>query len=210
MNSAKRLASLKHRRKRQRRLAQRHLARQLIRGDVTLDQMQRIAGVGATGVLQTVAYLSEKEGFSLTPGLVQATSGTLETTTGSEGPPAAALIPMPPPPTRAVRPPPPPPKGRRGRGRFRRGAGGRPPGAGAPRSDSARPVGTPSPVRSSSVPSPQVPSSDPHGTSSTTPENLQAQKQPIAPKTAHEELSTASEQTPSNPTEETTQTSENG
>jgi hypothetical protein len=67
-----RITALKHRITRKKLETRRQLARQLIKGDVTVDQLGRLAGVASNGVLRTVNYLSETEGLTLAPNLSQA------------------------------------------------------------------------------------------------------------------------------------------
>ena len=48
------------------------MARRLIKGDITVDQLERLAGSASNGVLRTVNYLSETEGTTLSTALSQA------------------------------------------------------------------------------------------------------------------------------------------
>ena len=66
-----RVTDLKHRITRKKQQARRQLARQLIKGDVTVDQLGRLAGDATNGVLRTVNYLSETEGLTLASNLSQ-------------------------------------------------------------------------------------------------------------------------------------------
>lgn len=67
-----RVTDLKHRKTRKKQNTRRILARKLIKGDVTVDQLGRLAGEASNGVLRTVNYLSETEGVTLTDNLSQA------------------------------------------------------------------------------------------------------------------------------------------
>ena len=72
MYKKSRITSLKHRATRLKRVEQRKLARRLIKGDLNLDQLDRLVGDGAKGVLKTVNYLNEVVGLSLPPTLASA------------------------------------------------------------------------------------------------------------------------------------------
>ena len=67
-----RVTDLKHRNTRKKLKVSRALARQLIKGDVAIDQLGRLAGEAGNGVLRMVNYLSETEGITLTSSLSQA------------------------------------------------------------------------------------------------------------------------------------------
>ena len=67
-----RVTDLKHRNTRKKLQARRQIARQLIKGDVTVDQLGRLVGDASNGVLRTVNYLSETEGITLSTNLSQA------------------------------------------------------------------------------------------------------------------------------------------
>ncbi len=72
MYKKSRITSLKHKAKRLKRVEQRKLARRLIKGDLSLDQLDRLVGDGVKGVLKTVNYLNEVVGLSLSPILATA------------------------------------------------------------------------------------------------------------------------------------------
>ena len=67
-----RVTDLKHRNTKKKQKTRRVLARQLIKGDITVDQLGRLAGEATTGVLRTVNYLSETEGITLANTLSEA------------------------------------------------------------------------------------------------------------------------------------------
>ena len=67
-----RVTDLKHRNTRKKQKTRRMLARQLIKGDITVDQLRRLSGEASTGVLRTVNYLSETEGITLANTLSEA------------------------------------------------------------------------------------------------------------------------------------------
>lgn len=67
-----RVTDLKHRNTKKKQKNRRVLARQLIKGDITVDQLGRLAGAASSGVLRTVNYLSETEGITLAANLSQA------------------------------------------------------------------------------------------------------------------------------------------
>ena len=67
-----RVTDLKHRNTRKKQKTRRILARQLIKGDVSVDQLRRLAGEASNGVLRTVNYLSETEGITLASTLSEA------------------------------------------------------------------------------------------------------------------------------------------
>ena len=67
-----RVTDLKHRNARKKQRTRRVLARQLIKGDLTVDQLGRLAGEASNGVLRAVNYLSETEGITLTNTLADA------------------------------------------------------------------------------------------------------------------------------------------
>lgn len=77
MYKKSRITALKHRATRQKRRERRHLARRLIKGDINLDQLGRLAGPSVSGVLRTVNYLSETEGTTLSPTLAQAVASAV-------------------------------------------------------------------------------------------------------------------------------------
>ena len=72
MYKKSRITSLKHKATRLKRVEQRKLARRLIKGDLSLDQLDRLVGNGVKGVLKTVNYLNEVVGLSLSPILASA------------------------------------------------------------------------------------------------------------------------------------------
>ena len=67
-----RVTDLKHRNTKKKQKTRRLLARQLIKGEITVDQLGRLAGEATTGVLRTVNYLSETEGITLANTLSEA------------------------------------------------------------------------------------------------------------------------------------------
>ena len=69
MNSKGKVVGLKHRASKQKRRTQRVLARQLLKGDITIDQAKSLVGDGYVGVLKTADYLVNKEGSTISPNL---------------------------------------------------------------------------------------------------------------------------------------------
>ena len=65
MNSKGRVTSLKHRATKQKRQKQRIIARQLLKGEITTDQVRSLVGDGYNGVLKTADYIVNKEGFTI-------------------------------------------------------------------------------------------------------------------------------------------------
>jgi len=72
-----RITDLKHRITRKKQAVRRQWARQLIKGDITVDQLGRIAGEASNGVLRTVNHLSETEGITLATNLSQAVAAAI-------------------------------------------------------------------------------------------------------------------------------------
>ena len=68
---------LKHRITRKKQRDRRTLARRLIRGDITIDQLERLAGPASGGVLRAVSYLREKEGSTISPTLALAVAAAV-------------------------------------------------------------------------------------------------------------------------------------
>ena len=77
MYKKRRITTLKHRITRKKQHDRRILARRLIKGDISLDQLDRLAGPATSGVLRTVNYLSETEGSTLSPALAQAVAAAV-------------------------------------------------------------------------------------------------------------------------------------
>jgi hypothetical protein len=65
MNSKGRVTALKHRATKQKRQKQRVLARQLLKGELTTDQVRLLVGDGYSGVLKTADYIVNKEGSTI-------------------------------------------------------------------------------------------------------------------------------------------------
>ena len=72
MYKKSRITALKHRITRKKQHERRLLARRLIKGDIRVDQLERLAGSASNGVLRMVNYLSETEGTTLSTDLSQA------------------------------------------------------------------------------------------------------------------------------------------
>ena len=77
MYKKRRITTLKHRATRIKQHARRALARRLIRGDITIDQLDRLAGPASSGVLRTVNYIRETEGSTISPTLAQAVAAAV-------------------------------------------------------------------------------------------------------------------------------------
>ncbi|MCY4623776.1 MAG: hypothetical protein OXC99_02035, partial [Chloroflexi bacterium] len=107
MYKKSRVSALKHRSTRKKQHERRRLARRLIKGDITIDQLDRLAGPAGNGVLRTVNYLSESEGVTLSPTLAQAVAAAVAPVSSgaSIAPRRAAAAPRP----TAARPAAPPP-----------------------------------------------------------------------------------------------------
>ena len=91
---------LKHRITRKKQRDRRTLARRLIRGDITIDQLERLAGPASGGVLRAVSYLREKEGSTISPTLALAVAAAVAPLSSGVSP--AARRPAAPSPRRAA------------------------------------------------------------------------------------------------------------
>ncbi|MBI4336704.1 MAG: hypothetical protein HY683_02595 [Chloroflexi bacterium] len=140
MNKGKRLAAQKHRAHRRKTEVRTGLARRLLKGDVNLEQVKKLAGPAYPGVLRIAVDLLQREqpASASTAAAVQRALASIVPTAWKGGQAAMALAaaqPLRPPPVRPKMAPPPAPV--RGRGRRVRRFGppppaGAPPAAGAP------------------------------------------------------------------------------
>jgi hypothetical protein len=67
MNSKGKSVGLKHRVTSQKKKNQRIIARRLLKGEITTDQVRLLVGNGYSGVLKTVDYIVSKEGSTISP-----------------------------------------------------------------------------------------------------------------------------------------------
>jgi len=109
MYKKSRLVAKKHRLKQARRIEQRKLAHRLLKGDLRLDETERMVGDGYQGVLRTVAYLGDALGIPIPAGITSAVSAVVSPAFSGTGIPTKAKVipaeaPIRPRRTRAARP----------------------------------------------------------------------------------------------------------
>lgn len=94
MYKKSRLVAKKHRLKQARRMEQRKLAHRLLKGDLRLDETERMVGEGYEGVLRTVAYLGDTLGIPIPAGITSAVSAVVSPAfSGANNPVKAKVIP---------------------------------------------------------------------------------------------------------------------